>query len=411
MEDVNCQRLFEYLRSILYDSHVQELDIETLDEPYQKLGKGLQYLNKAVREMKDYSAALSNGNLSAFTPSRDNLLCENLKNIHANLNHLTWQAKQVAKGDYSQTVSYLGEFSEAFNTMTKQLREREQTLREEALLEKKHAETVEKYNMLLLTLIKSSKEDILVTGINQPRILYSSNNDTQQEQNCELYQIFLQKQKDGSLPKASSGSASEWTWEAEDSTHRFYRVTTASMEWQGEAAYAHIILEITEEKREQDKLEMEAYHDTLTQIGNRYYFHKKVDELLQTGDGLIFCYCDLDHLKHVNDTYGHAEGDWYICHFVETVKAHIREQDLFARIGGDEFCILLKGCPEDVARTKVMQMQEDFAAEDTKSYPKSFSFGMVHIPKGHGKIELDLILQQADQAMYEQKKAHKRERS
>ena len=146
MEDVNCQRLFEYLRSILYDSHVQELDIETLDEPYQKLGKGLQYLNKAVREMKDYSAALSNGNLSAFTPSRDNLLCENLKNIHANLNHLTWQAKQVAKGDYSQTVSYLGEFSEAFNTMTKQLREREQTLREEALLEKKHAETVEKYN-------------------------------------------------------------------------------------------------------------------------------------------------------------------------------------------------------------------------------------------------------------------------
>lgn len=183
------------------------------------------------------------------------------------------------------------------------------------------------------------------------------------------------------------------------------------MEWQGEAAYAHIILEITEEKREQDKLEMEAYHDTLTQIGNRYYFHKKVDELLQTGDGLIFCYCDLDHLKYVNDTYGHAEGDWYICHFVEIVKAHIREQDLFARIGGDEFCILLKGCPEDVARTKVMRMQEDFAAEDTKSYPKSFSFGMVHIPKGHGKIELDLILQQADQAMYEQKKAHKRERS
>ena len=111
MEDRNCQLLFEYLRSILYDPKPASLDIELLDEPFQKLGMGLQYLDHAVREMKTYSAALSNGNLTDFTPSRDNFLCENLKNIHANLNHLTWQAKQVAKGDYSQTVSYLGEFS------------------------------------------------------------------------------------------------------------------------------------------------------------------------------------------------------------------------------------------------------------------------------------------------------------
>lgn len=410
MEDANCQLLFEYLRSILYDPRVQELDINALDEPYQKLGKGLQYLDHAVKEMKTYSAALSNGNLSAFTPSRDNLLCENLKNIHANLNHLTWQAKQVAKGDYSQSVSYLGEFSEAFNTMTKQLREREQTLKEEALLEKRHAETVEKYNMLLLNLIKRSKEDILVTSIQEPKIFYSSNNNIQEIQNYELYRIFLQKQADGSLTKAKSDSALEWTWEAEDSAHHFYRVTTARMEWQGEPAYAHIILEVTEEKLEQGKLEQEAYYDTLTGIGNRYYFHKKVDELLQSGEGLVFCYCDLDHLKFVNDTYGHAEGDRYICHFVETVKAQIREQDVFARIGGDEFCVLLKGCPENVARAKVIRMQADFAAGNSDGYPKSFSFGIVQIPKGHGKVELDLVLQQADQAMYEQKKAHKRMR-
>ena len=82
--------------------------------------------------MKRYSAEISKGNLSIEAPGRDNFLCENLKNIHANLNHLTWQAKQVAKGDYSQSVSYLGEFSEAFNTMTKQLKEREEELEEEA---------------------------------------------------------------------------------------------------------------------------------------------------------------------------------------------------------------------------------------------------------------------------------------
>lgn len=85
--------------------------------------------------MKTYSEALSRGNLSVKTPPRDNFLCENLKNIHANLNHLTWQAKQVAKGDYSQSVSYLGEFSEAFNTMTRQLQEREESFRERLLTE------------------------------------------------------------------------------------------------------------------------------------------------------------------------------------------------------------------------------------------------------------------------------------
>jgi len=132
MEDKNSELLFEYLRSILYDKKIQPLDVEQLDEPFRKLGRGLQYFAKTFTETKQYAAALSRGNLSVQPPPRENFLCENLKNIHANLNHLTWQAKQVAKGDYSQTVSYLGEFSEAFNTMTQQLKERELKLKQEA---------------------------------------------------------------------------------------------------------------------------------------------------------------------------------------------------------------------------------------------------------------------------------------
>ena len=409
MEDRNCQLLFEYLRSILYDPKPASLDIELLDEPFQKLGMGLQYLDHAVREMKTYSAALSNGNLTDFTPSRDNFLCENLKNIHANLNHLTWQAKQVAKGDYSQTVSYLGEFSEAFNTMTKQLHEREEFLKEEAEREKNHADMVDNYNGLLLDLIKRSKEDILVTSINDPRILYSSRNNIEKLQNYELYKIFLEKQKAGQLKKASDEASYEWTWDAEDSSHHFYRITTALMEWQGEEAYAHIILEVTKDKLEQDKLEQEAYFDTLTQIGNRCYFQKKLDELLDTGNDLIFCYCDLDHLKYVNDTYGHMEGDWYICHFVDIVKHNIREHDVFARVGGDEFCIILKGCPEDVAQKKIRKIQKDFIAESTRPYDKNFSFGIVKLSNNQKAIGIDAILKQADAAMYIQKKEHKKQ--
>ena len=165
MENRNCEQLFEYLRSILYDTKVQPLDLEKLDEPYQKLGMGLQYLDKMIQEMKAYSAALSKGDLSGTIATRGNSLCDNLKNIQANLNHLTWQAKQVAKGDYSQTVSYLGEFSDAFNTMTAQLRERENALRLEAEVEKHHADMAESYNALLLDLISGSEEEIIVTNV------------------------------------------------------------------------------------------------------------------------------------------------------------------------------------------------------------------------------------------------------
>ena len=284
----NCDLLFEYLRSILYDAKPETLDVNELDEPFQKLGMGLQYLDQAVREMKSYSAALSNGILSVEAPGRDNFLCENLKNIHANLNHLTWQAKQVAKGDYSQKVSYLGEFSEAFNSMTKQLQEREGVLKEEANQEK-----------------------------------------------------------------------------------------------------------------------MQASIDPLTQVGNRYYFQREVEELLKTDEELVFCYCDLDHLKYVNDNYGHLEGDWYLRHFTDSVKKEIREKDLFARIGGDEFCIILKECPQEVAYSKMYRIQHDFAKQSGKPYEKSFSFGIVRLPANHGEVDLEKLLHEADHAMYEQKQAHK----
>ena len=407
MEEKNCQILFEYLRSILYDPQPPALDLETLDPPFRKLGMGLQYLDRAVQEMKRCSAALSKGNLSEFHPSRDNFLCENLKNIHANLNHLTWQAKQVAKGDYSQTVSYLGEFSDAFNTMTAQLREREAVLRQEAQMEKDHAEMVEKYNSLLLTLIKRSNEDILVTSIENPRILYSSANNVEKIQDYELYQIFLDKQRSHALRAAEPDAPHDWTWEAEDSNHHFFRITTAIMEWQGEKAYAHFIQEVTQEKLEQGKLEQEAHFDTLTQVGNRYYFRQQADALLAAREELTFCYCDLDHLKYVNDTFGHSEGDWYLCHFVETVRRRIREKDVFARLGGDEFCLVLRGCPDGLARRKMDEILAEFARQDdAHDYKKSFSCGIVQLPQGHGPAELDDILRQADKAMYIQKQAH-----
>lgn len=292
MANRNCDILFEYLRSILYDSHVKKLDLDELEEDYKKLGMGLQYLAKAVREMKEYSESLSKGNLSVQAPGRENFLCENLKNIHANLNHLTWQAKQVAKGDYSQSVSYLGEFSEAFNTMTRQLKDREQALLDQA-------------------------------------------------------------------------------------------------------------------EREKEELVEEAHSDMLTGVGNRYFFKDKIDRLLESGERLVFCYCDLDHLKYINDSYGHQEGDWYIKRFVDIVKSVIREEDVFARLGGDEFCVVMAGCTKAVAQKKFENILNEFEKYQGKEYPKSFSFGIVELLPGDRFESVDDIMKEADKLMYKHKSRNK----
>lgn len=406
MEERNCKILFEYLRDILYDPKVKPLDVNCLDEPFQKLGMGLNYLEKAVKEMKVYSAALSRGELSGFTPSRDNFLCENLKNIHANLNHLTWQAKQVAKGDYSQTVSYLGEFSEAFNKMTEQLREREQILEHKAEAEKRHAEMAESYNQLLMELIARSEEEILVTSLDGQEILYCNRATDIKERG--IYRICMEQTSrvvDGGNGQPDSY---EWDWEAEDSENRFYHITTGMMKWQGQKAYTHIIQEVTETRRREEQLKVEAHQDKLTGIGNRFFFQEKADELLESGDKLVFCYCDLDHLKYINDNLGHAEGDWYIRHFAESVQDYIRKGDVFARIGGDEFCIILRNCPVNVAKDKVHRIQHEFSSDCGKPYAMSFSCGIVEVPKEHENLSADIILQEADRIMYQQKREHKK---
>lgn len=404
MDEKNCDKLFEYLRSILYDAEIKQLDIDSLDEPFRKLGMGLQYLAHAVTELKQYTASLAIGNLSAPSPSRDNFLCENLKNIHANLNHLTWQAKQVARGDYSQSVSYMGEFSEAFNAMVSQLRERDAKVKEEARLVQQHLDVVEGYNKLLLELIARSEEDILVTAVEGNEILYSTRSNVQGQ---EIYGIIQEKLEQ--KRRRMGDGVPEWVWETEDSQHRYYRITTARMEWQGRQAYAHIILEITREREEQGRLELKAYSDTLTSIGNRSFFIKQANEVLESGEAFVVCYCDLDHLKYINDSHGHAEGDTYIRSFVECVQQFIREEDIFARLGGDEFCILFRDCYQDAVEPRMEEIQQAFA-HGYQLYSKSFSYGLVQVPAGHGLLSLDELMEQADFLMYQQKKERKNTR-
>lgn len=396
----NCDLLFEYLKSILYDSQVKSLDMESIDEPFKKLAQGLQYLEHAVFELEDCSAKLSKGNLKKFNPSRDNFLCSNLKNLHANLEHLTWQAKQVAKGDYSQKVSYLGEFSDSFNTMIEQLKERENALKMDSIRAKEHSEFIEKYNRLLLELIRYSNNDIVVTDASRKNVLYTSRNLLDENQEKEILNQF-------DIEHIGNETIQEWQWEVECSNRNFYRIVSVSTQWNSEKAFAHFVRDVTDEKVEEEKLKEEAYYDVLTHIRNRNYFMQYMNRLLKKDDEFVFCYCDLDGLKYVNDTFGHLRGDQYICDFVNCVKQNIRDSDLFARVGGDEFCIVFIKCSLESACKKMDSIQEQFKKE-SKDVMNAFSYGNVYLKHMHEGLNVEDLIREADYIMYQQKREHRR---
>lgn len=133
--------LFRYLKELVYHTDSAVLHTEELPEEFQKLGQAMELLGQWLGEAKQFSAALAKGELSYIETDRENVFVAPMKELQGTLRHLAWQTQQVAKGDYSQKVDFMGDFSEAFNTMTKQLEERREALiSEKRRIEQKNAE-------------------------------------------------------------------------------------------------------------------------------------------------------------------------------------------------------------------------------------------------------------------------------
>ena len=196
-------------------------------------------------------------------------------------------------------------------------------------------------------------------------------------------------------------------WEIGDGAGHYYRATTFPLVWRHRQANAHILMDITDEKLRTSSLKDKTYHDALTGIHNRIYFEESMDKLLRNQEGFILGYLDLDCLKTVNDQFGHAEGDGYILRFISTVQSYFRTTDIFCRIGGDEFCLILKDIERDVVEEKLRHAMGDFQSIDDKPYIHGFSFGVVQM-RGPGETRtLKEIIAEADAAMYECKRRNK----
>lgn len=102
--------------------------LDNVSEEIKNLQDSIYYLSANIFESNRFLNELSQGNLDAVPPSKSNFLSGYLKELHAVMKHIAWQAEQVANGDYSQEIRFMGKLSDSFNIMIKQLRERKASL-------------------------------------------------------------------------------------------------------------------------------------------------------------------------------------------------------------------------------------------------------------------------------------------
>lgn len=183
-----------------------------------------------------------------------------------------------------------------------------------------------------------------------------------------------------------------------------------SIEWRVVPGHEHdfskviiSLTDITEQKKAETKLIHLSIHDALTGLYNRSFFD---EEMARLEHGRQFpisvIMADLDNLKKFNDRHGHDSGDEMLKRCAQALAASFRNEDVVARIGGDEFAVLLPSANAEEAGNAIQRIKQSVKLQNKdRSGPLlSLSLGMSTVEEG---VSLKEALKQADAQMYRDK--------
>ncbi|MEU5696659.1 GGDEF domain-containing protein [Actinosynnema sp. NPDC020468] len=167
------------------------------------------------------------------------------------------------------------------------------------------------------------------------------------------------------------------------------------------------LLEQLRDSRE--RLRHQAYHDPLTGVANRSLFRERLDLALAGSEPVVVLFIDVDGFKHVNDNFGHAEGDAVLRIVAKRLQGCVRAQDTVARLGGDEFGVLVDGYPlppEEIGN-RVLEALKAPHRTGIRRHTIHASVGVSHRLSADSTLTADDLLGSADAAMYTAKRLGK----
>jgi diguanylate cyclase (GGDEF)-like protein/PAS domain S-box-containing protein len=196
-----------------------------------------------------------------------------------------------------------------------------------------------------------------------------------------------------------------------DGVFRWMSVTATCVHESGSPEH-HVVVgmrDVDELIATQERAER-GQRDDLTGLANRPHLLERMERILAEGrrssDVHAVLYCDVDHFKEINDTFGHAVGDEVLRVIAGRIRASVRDDDLVARLGGDEFVVLLQAvrgpAEAEAVAEKIRAAMRQALIVDGVNLARSFSIGVAMVDPDSTP---DRVLRDADAALYEAKEA------
>ncbi len=163
-----------------------------------------------------------------------------------------------------------------------------------------------------------------------------------------------------------------------------------------------IIRDITEKKKDENEIQFLTYHDKLTGLYNRRYFERAVIQMDEPSNyPITIMIGDVNGLKLINDAFGHLAGDRLLAAAAESLRRVLKDKDILARWGGDEFIMLLPNTDMEAANSIIHDIHHENKKTIVGSINLSISFG--YAVKYNNGYDMSTVIKQADDMMYKEK--------